>query len=164
MYHMVHCTNWYVRGAAVRLQEIDEREWSCASPNTVYDLLADGATWPSWSGIDAFELAQPGDAGGESLNAVRVFRTGRVTSVERLVELVPGHRLSYVLLSGLPLRDYRADVDLMPGDGGTLIRWHSTFAAKRPGTGWLFRRVLERFIRAAVRGLAEQAAKVPQRA
>jgi len=145
-------------------QEIDERAWSAASPETVYALLADGATWPTWSGIDSFELQSPGDAGGESLNAVRVFRTGRTTSVERLVELEPGRRLSYVLLSGLPLRDYRADVDLLAADGGTLIRWRSTFSAKRPGTGWLYRRVLARFIRKCVEGLAEQAAAVPQNA
>jgi len=148
----------------VKMQEIDERAWSPASPKTVYALLADGATWPTWSGIGSFELRQPGDGGGEGLNAVRVFRTGRTTSVERLVELVPGRRLSYVLLSGLPLRDYRADVDLLPADGGTLIRWHSTFAAKRPGTGWLYRRVLARFIRKGVDGLAEHAAAVPQNA
>jgi len=145
-------------------QEIDERAWSAASPETVYALLADGATWPTWSGIDSFELRSPGDTGGESLNAVRVFRTGRTTSVERLVELEPGRRLSYVLLSGLPLRDYRADVDLLAADGGTLIRWRSTFSAKRPGTGWLYRRVLARFIRKCVEGLAEQAAAVPQNA
>ena len=148
----------------MKRQEIDEREWSSASPDAIYDLLAHGATWPTWSGIDSFELRQQGDAGGESLNAIRVFRTGRVTSVERLVELVPGHRLSYALVSGLPLGDYRADVDLLPSDGGTLIRWHSTFVAKRPGTGWLYRRVLGRFIRDAVRGLAEHAASVAQAA
>ena len=142
------------------MQEIDERAWSPATPETVYALLADGATWPAWSGIDSFELREPGETGGESLNAVRVFRTGRTTSVERLVDLVPGRRLSYALLDGLPLRDYRADVDLTPVDAGTMIRWHSTFTAKRPGTGWLYRLVLARFIRGCVRGLAEHAAFV----
>ena len=139
-------------------QEIDERAWSPASPETVYALLADGSTWPAWSGIDSFELRSPGDAGGESLNAIRVFRTGRTTSVERLVELVPGRRLSYALLDGLPLNDYRADVDLTPVDAGTMIRWHSTFVAKRPGTGPLYRFALARFIRKTVQGLAEHAA------
>jgi hypothetical protein len=148
----------------VKLQEIDEREWTSAAPDAVYSLLADGATWPAWSGIDSFELREPGDTGGESLNAVRVFRTGRVTSVERLVELVPGRRLSYALLSGLPLRQYRADVDLLPADGGTSIRWRSTVVAKRPGTGWLYRRALGRFIRKTVEGLADHAATVSQNA
>lgn len=145
-------------------QEIDERAWSPASPETVYALVADGATWPAWSGIGSFELQRPGDTGGESLNAVRVFRTGRTTSIERLVELVPGRRLSYVLLSGLPLRDYRADVDLAAENGGTAIRWHSTFTAERPGTGWIYRWALSRFIRKCVRGLAQHAAEAPQAA
>src|SRR2546423_11912721 len=119
-----------------RSQEIDERSWSSADPDTVYGLLAAGATWPEWSPIGAFELRAPGDGGGETVGAVRVFRTGRITSVERLVELVPGRRLSYALVSGLPLRDYRADVELEPVDGGTAIRWNSTFRTGRPGTGW----------------------------
>ena len=71
---------------------------------------------------------------------------------------MPGRRLSYVLLSGLPLRNYRADVDLTPMDGGTAIRWHSKFGAARPGTGWLYRWALGRFIRQTVHGLAEHAA------
>ncbi|MBV8985917.1 MAG: SRPBCC family protein [Acidimicrobiia bacterium] len=145
-------------------QEIDEKAWSPAAPETVYALLADGATWPTWSGIGSFELREEGDTGGESLNAVRAFHTGRSTSIERLVELVPGRRLSYILLEGLPLRDYRADVDLTPKDGGTAIRWHSTFTAKRPGTGWLYRLVLGRFIRGCVRGLAEHAASLREAA
>jgi hypothetical protein len=33
---------------------------------------------------------------------------------EEIVELIPDRRLSYVLLSGYPFRDYRADVDLEP--------------------------------------------------
>lgn len=142
----------------MRKQEIDKRAWTAATPEAVYALLADGATWPTWSGIGAFELEQPGDSGGESLNAIRVFRTGRTTSRERLVELVPGRRLSYALVTGLPLTDYRADVDLTPSEGGTAIRWHSTFFPKRRGTGWIYRLVLATFIRRCVKGLAEHAA------
>lgn len=143
-------------------QEIDERAWSAADPGVVYGLLAKGATWPVWSPIGSFELQQEGEGEPEGLNAVRVFRTGRSTSVERLVELRPGRRLSYTLLKGLPLRGYRADVDLEPSDGGTSIRWHSTFEAKRPGTGWIYRRVLANFIRRCVKGLAAHAAAIQQ--
>jgi len=140
--------------------EIDERAWSAAEPDTVYRLLAEGSTWPVWSPIDSFELKEEGRGAPEGLDAVRIFRTGRTTSVERLVELRPGQRLSYALLDGLPLKDYRADVDLEPYDGGTNIRWHSTFEAKRPGTGWLYRLVLAKFIRRCVNGLAAHAVTV----
>ena len=138
--------------------EIDEQAWSAADPDTVYALLADGSTWPVWSPIGSFELRQEGDGAPEGLNAIRVFRTGRTTSVERLVELRPGRRLSYTLLEGLPLRGYRADVDLESHDGGTNIRWHSTFEPKRQGTGWLYRVILGKFIRRCVKGLADYAA------
>jgi hypothetical protein len=38
---------------------------------------------------------------------------------------------AYELLSGLPIRDYRAGVTLAPAaEGGTAIRWRSSF---RPG-------------------------------
>jgi uncharacterized protein YndB with AHSA1/START domain len=142
--------------------EIDVRTHAHADPDTVYRLLADGTTWPTWSPMDSFELESEGDTGGESLNAVRVFRTGRSTSRERLVELVPGRRLSYALLSGLPLVGYRADVDLTPADGGTDIRWHSTFKPKFFGTGWIYRFALRTFIKRCAAGLATHAASATQ--
>jgi hypothetical protein len=74
--------------------------------------------------------------------------------------LVPDRRLGYVLLAGLPLRDYRANVDLTPERGGTAIRWYSDFEAKVPGTGWLFRLALGRFMATAVESLAARAAAV----
>ena len=38
--------------------------------------------------------------------------------------------------------------------GGTTINWHSTFRPKVPGTGWLYRRALGKFITRTVEGLA----------
>jgi hypothetical protein len=104
-----------------------------------------------------FRLEQPAPHGGEGVGAVRVFRSRWAVSRERVVELLPGRRLSYTLLSGVPVRDYRAEVDLEPSDGGTLIRWHATFDAKVPGTGWLYRRILGSFVEACARGVAEHA-------
>ena len=71
-----------------------------------------------------------------------------------MVECRPGEVFSYVLEQGLPLRDYRAVVTLTAVGGGTRISWHSTFRPKVPGTGWLYRRELGKFIRQTVEGLA----------
>ena len=138
-------------------KEIDERAWSPADPDTVFGLLADGRTWPMWSRIGSFTLRSPGRGDPEGLDAIREFHTGRSVSIERVVARDAGRRFSYILLEGLPLRDYRADVELEPHDGGTNIRWHSTFFPKRPGTGWLYRLILGRFIRGCVEGLAVHA-------
>jgi hypothetical protein len=86
-------------------------------------------------------------------------RRGRITSRERPVETIPERRLSYVLISGLAIRDYRADIDLSPADGGTLIDWHSSFRPKVPGLGWIYRRTLQRFVQQCADGLAAHAAK-----
>jgi hypothetical protein len=142
------------------MKRIDQQAFAKATPDAVFALLADGATWPQWSKIGSFALRHPGPDGEESVGAVREFTTGRVTSVEEIVELVPGRRFSYALLDGLPLLGYRADVDLTPVRDGTMIRWHSTFRPQRRGTGWLYRLVLGRFIRGCVRGLADAATSV----
>ncbi len=140
-------------------QVIDRTATTTADPPAVYALLADGSTWPEWSPLGSFELMEPGDGTPEGVGAVRLFTTGRHTSRERVVERRPGEAFAYVLEAGLPLRDYRAVVTLSPAEAGTLIRWRSTFRAKVPGTGWLYRRELGKFIGRTVDGLATAAAR-----
>jgi len=139
-------------------QVIERSATTSAGAEVVYALLRDGATWPEWSPLGSFELERAAEDEPEGVGAIRVFRTGRVTTREEIVELVPARRFSYRLLSGLAIRDYRADIDLEPTEEGTVIRWHSSFDPKLPGTGWLYRRQLGRFIDRTVRGLASHAA------
>jgi Polyketide cyclase / dehydrase and lipid transport len=136
------------------LQVIDQTSTTGAEPASVYALLADGSTWPEWSPIDAFTLIERGAGIPEGLGAVRLFTTGRHRSRERVVDCRPGEVFSYFLESGLPLREYKAVITLTPTAGGTSINWHSTFRPKVPGTGWLYRRELGKFIRQTVEGLA----------
>jgi hypothetical protein len=139
-------------------QRIEHHATTSADPATVYALLRDGATWPSWSPIESFELERPGADDPEGLGAVRVFRNGRVTGRDTIVELVPERRFSYTHVSSLPIRNYRADVDLEPDGEGTAIRWVSAFDPKIPGTGRLMRRALDGFIAGLTDGLAQRAA------
>lgn len=137
-------------------QEIDIRTTAAASVEQVWRLLDDSSTWPSWTPIDSFVLIRPGD--GDGPGEIREFVTGRYTVREEIVERRRGSRLSYVLLSGLPLRDYRADIDLTPRGDGTHIHWHTSFESKVPGMGGLYRRGLAKVTRRFVDGLAEHAA------
>jgi hypothetical protein len=143
----------------MREQVIDHTVTSEAEPAAVFGLLADGSTWPEWSPIGSFELIEPGDGSPEGLGAVRLFKTGWVKSRERVVERSPDRVFSYVLESGMPLRGYRAVIDLAPTASGTSIHWRSTFRAKVPGTGWLYRWQLGNFIGRTVEGLASAASR-----
>jgi uncharacterized protein YndB with AHSA1/START domain len=128
---------------------------SRADPGKVFRLLKDPVTWPLWSMFKSGELQRPGRGDRLGVGAIRVFRTPTSCATEEVVELVPDRRLSYVLLSGFPFRDYRADVDLAPlPDGGTSIRWQSSFYAKYPGTGWFWRMVMNRVLKNIAETLA----------
>jgi hypothetical protein len=138
-------------------QQISVFARSQAPAGAVYALLRDGAGWPRWSPIDSFELLREGRDGGESLGAHRLFRTGRVRSHEEIVALEPDRRFGYALLSGLPLRGYRAYVELEATPDGTIIHWQSSFEPVIPGTGGFYRKVLGRFIQRCADGLAAYA-------
>ena len=142
-----------------RRRHIEVTAHSQATPDAVFALLGDGSTWPRWSPIEAFELERAGDPPPEGVGAIRVFRRGRTTGRDQIVEVVPGRRLGYVSLSGLPVRDYQAHVELEPAGDGTTIRWQASFAPKVPGTGWVVERGLGRFLDQCAEGLAKHAAQ-----
>ena len=122
--------------------------------DVVYDLLKDPATWTSWSPMDESGPVDPAPDDPNGVGSTRAFRNGRVRGLDRVVELIPGRRFGYVHLHGLPLRDYRGDVDLEPTSGGTRIHWHVSFRPKVPGTGWFWRLGLRRFLQQMADGLA----------
>jgi hypothetical protein len=65
-----------------------------------------------------------------------------------------------VLLSGLPLRDYRAEVDLVQTSReATTIVWRASFNPKYFGTGWFGRL----FIKAVLATTAKQLAVASER-
>jgi len=142
----------------VAQQIINVSAHSTASPHDVFCLLADGNTWPAWGAWTAYRLETAGTDSVQGPGAVRVFtsrRRGRTTvSRERILGVVPDQRIDYELLSGLPLRNYRAAVELEPAGAGTLIRWRATFDGATPGTAWFYRRVLTGFIQDAARRVA----------
>jgi polyketide cyclase/dehydrase/lipid transport protein len=143
-------------------QRIEHRATTTADPATVYALLRDGAGWLSWSPLDSFELERMGETEPEGVGAVRKLRSGRVTGLDTIVELVPDRRFSYTNESSLPVRNYRGDVDLEPVAGRTEIRWVAQFDPKFPGTGGLVRRALDGFIAKLAEGLAARATAIAE--
>lgn len=131
---------------------------SAAPPSDVFALLKDGSTWPRWSMFSAFELQREGRPDPLGVGAVRVFVSPSRRACEEVVEIVEGRQLSYVLLSGMPFRGYRADVRLDPrSSGGTEIAWRAHFDVERFGTRWFWKRVMLWALGSTARRLAKAA-------
>lgn len=140
----------------MRQRQVRVTATTTAPPDTVFRLLADGATWTAWAPIDALELEREGDPPPEGVGAIRVLHRGRTTGPDEILELDPGRRFRYRSRSGLPVRDYVGEVVLNgSGDGGTNIRWQSTFIPRVPGTGGLLVRGITRFLDGCATGLAD---------
>jgi hypothetical protein len=147
---------WYM------IQVVHVEKKSSAPREHVFALLADVTTWPTWTEFDEGELLQPGTPDRNGVGAIRAFRRKRVRSREEVVAFEAPSHLAYRLLEGLPIKGYRADVTLAETpEGGTAITWHSTFRPTWPGTGWLIRRGLSKFIAQTAADLAAAAEKHP---
>ena len=93
----------------------------------VWRLVSDATSYPEWgpwsdAGYYRHGANVPGGTG-----AVRWFRHGRATTVEEVIAAEPGTRLSYIVIGGIPVRNYRADVTLSPVADGTQVRWQASW-------------------------------------
>ncbi len=129
---------------------------SVAPVGTVWPLIGEAHRWKDWSFLDRTDLVAVGEPLPDGVGAVRRFTSHGIGSREEVVVWDPPHHLGYVILSGFPVRHYRADVVLTP-DGaattGTLVTWSGTFDELVPGTGHLLELVLTRLMTRFVTGL-----------
>jgi hypothetical protein len=132
---------------------------SDASPERVFELLADATSWRRWAGplIAHASWEREGNPPPGGVGAIR--KIGRWPSYGReeiVVSEPPAHH-AYTTLSGNPVRNYRADVLLTADGPGTLITWSGTFDPLVPGTGRALERIYRRLIGSFARRLASDA-------
>jgi hypothetical protein len=126
-----------------------------ASASEVWELLADLHAWPDWAPVRSVELERPGDDEPHGVGAVRALRTITGVTRERVTLVEAPHRQDYELLSGLPVQDYRATVEVAPQPDGTCeIHWSSTFRSS-----WASYTLIRLAIPAFARGLARAASR-----
>ena len=66
---------------------------------------------------------------------------------EQVTVFEPPLRFGYTLLSGLPLKNYQATIELTGAGEGTEIMYWIEFEGKFPGVAALTRSVLDPFVR-----------------
>jgi carbon monoxide dehydrogenase subunit G len=135
---------------------------SSAPPEVVFDILADGARWREWAGptIRHSSTERDGTPSPQGVGAIKKLGSAPIFSREETVEYDRPRRYAYTIISGPPVRDYKAIVELTPHGAGTSIRWTASFDAKIPGTGALITRYFSRFIGALAQRLAKHAERV----
>jgi Polyketide cyclase / dehydrase and lipid transport len=125
----------------------------------VWALISTATTWKDWAGIIRSSLEREGDPAPDGIGSIRRFGPPGVGSREEVVAWEAPSHLGYVILSGMPVRDYRADIRLeetsadspdkiSPDKSGkqTTIHWSATFDPLIPGTGPLMRMILGKMI------------------
>ncbi len=138
------------------------RSHSAAPLEVVWPLVAEGRRWKEWSFLDRTELERTGVPEPDGVGAVRRFTRFGMGSREEVVAWDPPHHLAYTILSGFPVRNYRADVRLEPEDGGTAISWSVGFDDRLPGAGSVVAAVLHRVVRGFATGLARYAERMSE--
>ena len=137
----------------------EARGHSSAPREAVWALIADPRTWSEWGAWSEAEILREGTPPPGGLHTLKRLTLRPTRVVEEVTVFEPPSRLGYELRSGLPLRGYRASIELTDtrGDTGTEIRWRAQFEPKIPGTGGFYRRFLGRFTQQTAERLARAA-------
>jgi hypothetical protein len=122
----------------------------------VFAVIADARRYHEWTFMQRSWLDEEGEPPPDGVGALRRFGSFPVFSREEVVEYEPPRRLAYVLRSGLPVRAYRATVELAPQGSGTDISWRGALEPF-PGTGRLMTRLVGRMLRGFATGAARRA-------
>lgn len=130
---------------------------TCAPVDVVWPLVGEARHWREWSFLTASGLERDGRPTADGVGAVRRFTCYGVGSREEVVAWDPPGHLAYRILSGFPVRNYRADVTLTPDGGGTRIEWRGTYDPKWPGSGPVLARLLPAMMRRFATDLATHA-------
>jgi hypothetical protein len=133
---------------------------SSASPDVVFGILADATGWKNWAGpfIRESFWEREGTPPPGGVGAIKRLGAKPIYSREETIQYDPPRHYAYSILSGQPVKSYRADVELTPNEGGgTHIRWSFRFEPKIPGTGAFMRFYLGRIVAGFPRRLAAYA-------
>ena len=90
------------------------------------------------------------------MGAIRVLSRPPFKIREQITDVDGPVRLTYRMLSGLPVRDYTGETILSDRDGATDIIWRVTMTARLPGSTIVVRRV----IHALVNGLVAESQRI----
>jgi uncharacterized protein YndB with AHSA1/START domain len=138
------------------MEHLEVTETINAPVQAVWERYTDHVSWSQWAGLGKVQLEREGSPPPNGVGCVRVFSNAGLKVVyEEVLSFEPPRRMTYRIVRGpVPLKDHLGEVLFEPTDGGTRITWRCQFNSKIPGLGGLFRALITRMFRNALRGLA----------
>ena len=123
---------------------------AAAPLQTVWSVLAAQAGMGAWAPVRKVALEREGDPPPDGIGAIRVLSRPPFEIREQITDVDVPVRLTYRMLSGLPVHDYTGETILSDRDGATDI------TARLPGSTFVVRRV----IHALVNGLVAESQRI----
>jgi Polyketide cyclase / dehydrase and lipid transport len=114
---------------------------SRADAATIFALETDGARWSTWARplVPRSAWERQGDPPPGGVGAVRLLGLRPLWVREETMAYEQDRRHEYLMLTPMPIRDYRAELELTPVANGTDVVWRGSFEERIPWTGPVFR-------------------------
>ncbi len=133
---------------------------STASPETLFDLVANAEQWKHWAGPVAltsyFSYLGPGQDG--ELGAIRALGPGLAVARERTTIHERPHRYGYEMAKDLaPLRGYHSILEFETHPAGTVVTWSGSFQESFPGSGRVIGAAMRPLMKNFLRRLVDHA-------
>lgn len=113
-----------------------------ASVDVVWEVLTNHAAYSSWGAAKSSTLETKGSPDVDGVGAVRRLADGPLVIREKVLEFEPKKRFVYTVVSGPPVKDYRATVAFSADGDCTMVRWTVAFRPKIPLTGVVLKPVV----------------------
>ncbi len=139
--------------------EIQARARAAAPVETVWSVLATQASMAAWAPVSKVTLERQGDTPPDGVGTIRVLSRPPLRIREQITDVDAPVRLTYRLLSGLPVRDYVGETTLTGRAGATDILWRVTMTSRFPGVAIAVRSV----VHALVNGLVAESERIAGR-
>ena len=136
--------------------EIRAQAHAAAPLAITWSVLADQAGMAAWTPARTVTITHQGEPRPAGVGTIRVLSLVPLTICEQIIAVDEPNRLTYRLLSGIPVRDYVGQTILTGTDRGTDIVWTVTLTPRWPGTTFAVRRV----VKALAAGLARQSERL----
>ncbi|WP_167474136.1 MULTISPECIES: SRPBCC family protein [Nocardia] len=103
-----------------------------APRDVVYKLFTERESMSPYLPVIQVTKIRPGINAGDEVGAQHVFGLGSVGITEEITNLVPGERMEYKIVKGVPVKRHVGVVTFADADNGTLVTYTMESEPKLP--------------------------------